>query len=460
MGNFSICRAIHLELSPQNTRLTYVADFAEIPAIQEITRLDRNADGTIEEREKTVYLASLRAEIAKGVRAERMGKRLTGLPGSASLEILPGAAGLKTLRAQIEWNLGERANLGDRWEIEDRNFEGRTGWREIVVTGANGLGAEGAGILSESPSHLLRAYPANQPPLQASRASFHVTSGTTSRFQGGRAQPGSAAVAPAARSDAFTNTILANDLTPGVLAAGLLIAFLWGAMHALSPGHGKAMVAAYLVGARGTVQHAVVLGLTVTVTHTLGVFALGLLTLFASRYVVPETLYPVLSAVSGLAVLGVGVMLLVQRWRGRENGHHHHGHHHDHAHDEGHGSHSHHHHHEHAHGHHHHHVPEGPVTLGSLIALGVSGGIVPCPTALVVLLAAVALGRIAYGMALITAFSFGLAAVLVAIGMLVVLARGFLEKLPSSGRLTRALPVAGAAMVTLTGALLVARSLL
>ncbi|MCC6444982.1 MAG: sulfite exporter TauE/SafE family protein [Armatimonadetes bacterium] len=222
------------------------------------------------------------------------------------------------------------------------------------------------------------------------------------------------------------------------MAAGLLIAFLFGALHALSPGHGKAMVAAYLVGSRGTARHAVFLGLVVTVSHTAGVFLLGLVTLFASRHVVPDRLYPVLNIGSGLAVCAVGARLLYNRACHFRDEH----------------SHLHPHPLEHSHS----HIPKGPVTAGALLALGVSGGMVPCPSALVVLLSAVALHRIAYGLALIAAFSLGLASVLVAVGLAVVSARGWISRLPASGPVLERLPVASAALITLIGIGLILRA--
>jgi ABC-type nickel/cobalt efflux system permease component RcnA len=252
--------------------------------------------------------------------------------------------------------------------------------------------------------------------------------------------------------DAFTQAIARRgEVGPGVMATGLLIALVFGALHALSPGHGKAMVAAYLVGARGTAGHAAFLGVVVTVTHTFGVFALGLVALLASRYVVTERFYPVLSALSGLLISGVGVRLLYRRIRrllagaapprrapasepegprregapARAV---------------------------------HHHLPLGPVTVRTLLALGISGGIVPCPSALVVLLAAVALHRIAYGLLLIGAFSCGLGAVLVAIGLLVVYARRWLDRVSVSRALLRRIPVASAAVITLIGVALVVRA--
>ena len=258
---------------------------------------------------------------------------------------------------------------------------------------------------------------------------------------------------------------------------GLLIAFVFGAFHALSPGHGKAMVAAYLVGARGTVKHAVALGAIVTLTHTAGVFLLGIVTLTASQYVVPERLYPILSAVSGAAVFFVGISLLVGRIRGatavHSHDHHHHDHDEDHPHSHDHDhSHTHDHDHPHTHdhdhdhghshgpfGHHHHHVPEGPITARSIVALGISGGIVPCPSALVVLLSAIALHRALYGLVLITAFSAGLASVLIAIGIMVVSASNIFRRFPAGMAAARVMPVFSAAVITCIGIVLVVKAL-
>ena len=195
----------------------------------------------------------------------------------------------------------------------------------------------------------------------------------------------------------------------GVLLLLLLAAFGWGAVHALSPGHGKAMVAAYLVGTRGTARHAVALGLTVTVTHTIGVFALGAVALALSAYVLPEDLYPWLNLVSGLLVLGVGgVGRARARARARATPAHAH-HHHDHDHDHDHG-------HDHGHGHGHHHHDHADLRPRALLAMGASAGLIPCPSALVVLLGAVAQHQIGLGMVLIVAFSAGLAATLTGLG--------------------------------------------
>ena len=216
------------------------------------------------------------------------------------------------------------------------------------------------------------------------------------------------------------------------------------------------MVAAYLVGTRGTPKHAIFLGAMVTFTHTISVFFLGLATLFLSQYVLPEKIYPVLGAISGLSIVWIGATLFFKRLRAA--GGHSHSHGHDHHHHHGH-HHEHHHHdhgglvHDHGDGHVHSHVPEGDVTLGSLIALGASGGLVPCPSALVLLLSSVALGRVALGLTLLVAFSAGLALVLMSIGLVVLYAKHLLPNRENTARnpFFRWVPVASAGVITCAG---------
>jgi nickel/cobalt transporter (NicO) family protein len=232
----------------------------------------------------------------------------------------------------------------------------------------------------------------------------------------------------------------------GVLVLLLLAAFGWGALHALSPGHGKSMVAAYLVGTRGSPRDAVLLGLTVTVTHTAGVFALGLVTLALSAYVLPEDLYPWLTLVSGLMVVSVGAAVLRRHLRrgGAARAH-------DHGHDHTHG---------HAHAHHHHH--DEPPSRRSLLALGASAGLIPCPSALVVLLAAIAQHELVLGLTLIVAFSAGLATTLTGLGLVVVATRRMTFRLPARPKLAAALALAPAVSATViigAGCLLAGRAL-
>jgi ABC-type nickel/cobalt efflux system permease component RcnA len=265
--------------------------------------------------------------------------------------------------------------------------------------------------------------------------------------------------APFDRNDGFTKLITLEQLGPKSLLLALAIAFGWGATHALTPGHGKTIVAAYLVGSRGTSRHAFFLGLTTTITHTVGVFALGFLTLLASHFILPEQLYPWLGVVSGSMVVVLGLSVFSARSRqffrpDDHDQHHHHHHLHDHDHSHVH-PHAHDHDHDHAHGHAHHHLPPGangsPVTWRSLLALGISGGLVPCPSALVVMLSAIALGRIGLGLVLIVAFSLGLAGVLTAIGLLWVHAGRLIGRLPLAGPLVRVVPALSALFIVLAG---------
>jgi ABC-type nickel/cobalt efflux system permease component RcnA len=295
----------------------------------------------------------------------------------------------------------------------------------------------------------LRSYPtdllAAPPQMREARIAFAPGIG-----------PASASASRTLRSDAerFGDrlTALVSDPTPlsaGVILSALLAAAVLGAFHALTPGHGKTIVGAYLVGTRGTWKHAVFLGLVVTATHTAGVYLLGAATLVASAWILPERLLPWLSVVSGVLVLAVGASLVRQRLEAALHGHDHH-HDHDHDHDHEHGPHT------------HTHLPPADMTpsLGNLVALGVSGGLLPCPSALVVMLGAIALGRTAFGLALILAFSVGLAAVLTAIGLALVYASRMFDRLPIDGRFARFAPVVSAAIVSLAGIALVVEAVL
>jgi len=255
---------------------------------------------------------------------------------------------------------------------------------------------------------------------------------------------------PGTSQSAFTRLVTAKDVGLGVVLIAILTALGAGAVHALEPGHGKTVVAAYLVGSHGRARDAVMLGLVVTASHTIGVFLLGLVTLYASRYLVPEQIYPWLGTASGLTIAGLGGWLFLQRYAGSHlDSHHHHDHEHAHGYEA----------HDHVHQHHgHHHATQ--TSLRELFALGVTGGIVPCPAALVVLLSALALRRTGFGLVLIVAFSIGLASVLIAIGLLMVSARRFVTRVQGERPLvTRWLPLASAAVMTILGMIIVVQAL-
>ncbi|MEZ5353642.1 MAG: sulfite exporter TauE/SafE family protein [Bryobacteraceae bacterium] len=239
--------------------------------------------------------------------------------------------------------------------------------------------------------------------------------------------------------------LAANSNDPVFLATAMGTAVFLGAAHALTPGHGKTIVAAYLAGSRGRVADAVYLGAIVTITHTASVFVLGLLTLYASTRVSLDRIFPWLSLLSGALVLVIGGWLLWQRtrsWSG--SGDRHAGHHHGHS---------------HGHGHSHSHSHGDAVSRSSILSLGISGGLVPCPEALVVLMLSISLHRIALGLGLLVAFSIGLAAVLIAIGVAMVFAGPALRKATGDSAITRNLPIVSAAVVTLLGLAMVFQSL-
>jgi ABC-type nickel/cobalt efflux system permease component RcnA len=279
--------------------------------------------------------------------------------------------------------------------------------------------------------------------------------------------------AGASQTDALTRLLHQQQLTPWMIAAAIGIAFVLGAAHALTPGHGKTIVAAYLVGSRGTLKHAAFLGAMVTFTHTVSVFLLGLATLFLFQYVVPQKVTQVLGAISGLSIVAIGGWMLYKRARHTHSHSHDHDHRHEHAHEHVHAhshdhAHEHHHHdhpHEHSHGHadehthdhsHSHDHSHGPgghthmpdeISWSGLAALGASGGLVPCESALVLLLTAIALRRVGLGLLLLVSFSLGLALVLMAIGVLVIYAKNLLPSSSGSNPFFRWMPVASAAIV-------------
>jgi ABC-type nickel/cobalt efflux system permease component RcnA len=443
LGNFTINRYARLTVAPDAIAVHHVVDMAEIPAFQAVGAIDGDDSGAIDPPERMAYLARMADEIARGLVLEVDGTALGFAVSRQALELPPGAGGLPTLR--LETDLAARlARVPGRVTFVDRTFAGRAGWREVVADAGDGLGLADSTVPRADRSNALRAYPADEltSPPQVSEARFRVVAGGPDAV--GAAPPAGAGSRRFA--DRLSELVGTREpLRPAVVLAALLLAAGLGALHALGPGHGKTIVGAYLVGTRGTASQALLLGLVVTATHTAGVYALGLVTLTASRYVVPERLFPWLGLVSGLLVLSIGASLAGTRLRAAGE--------HDHHHDD----HDHHHHHGHGH-HHHHHVPDDPASR-SLLALGVSGGLVPCPSALVVMLGAIALGRVAFGLLLIVAFSAGLAAVLTGIGLVLVYARGLFQRLPVDGRLVRYVPVASAVVIAVVGLGIVVRAL-
>jgi nickel/cobalt transporter (NicO) family protein len=395
LGNFTINRFSRVEVSGHRVYVRYVLDLAEIPTFQ-AGRIDARAYAR---------------RIAANAQLTLDGRRAPLVPLGEALAHPLGAGGLHTTRLEVVL-AGPRIGGPTELAYHDANYADRIGWKEIVV-----------GAHTASRSDELRAYPKDM-----LSSPLDVTSATAAlRPNGGPDVPpalsrGKVLQAPDRVADArFASLVGRSHLSALVILASLAAALFWGAAHALSPGHGKTIVTAYLVGRRGTARHAALLGLIVTATHTVGVFALGLVTLALSQFVVPDQLYPWLNLVSGVLVVAIGASVLRARWR-HGRGHHHHHHDHEHA-----------------------------TSFRSLLAVGVSGGLLPCPSALVVLLAAISLHRVAFGLILILAFSAGLALSITGIGLAAVLARSAFRRVSLEGPLIRLLPAASALVILAAG---------
>jgi nickel/cobalt exporter len=443
LGNFTVNHLTEVAVADTGVQLRYILDIAEIPTFQ------------ARHQTRAQILQRARQEIARRLVVTVDGRRVAlRSAGTALLSFPRGQGGLNTTR--IELSLRAAAAGSRVVGLHDATYPDRLGYTALVARPGRGTAVRST-VSSEDPTRGLRTYPpsAVQRPLNQRSATLKARDGDATlvapRFTGG---------------DTVTTQSRAGDGFAGVFedaAAGktalvllLLAALGWGALHALSPGHGKAMVAAYLVGAKGTSRHAVVLGAVVTMTHTIGVFALGLITLLLAQYILPEDLFPWLTLVSGLLVVAIGLAVLRSRVR-----YHHAQQAHRHAHDNepahGHSHDEHHHRHDadHAHGpHNHRHDVPDTITWKGLIGMGASAGLIPCPSALVVLLGAIAQHQVALGLLLILAFSVGLAATLTALGLLVVHARRATTRLNVPRRLVTALPAASALAIVGLGCVL------
>jgi ABC-type nickel/cobalt efflux system permease component RcnA len=441
MGNFSVNHYARFEPAAHSLGIRYVMDLAEIPTFELFQQGGPNADQQKQALEQARQWAANLAITVDGKPVKARVER-------ASMVLSEGAGNMQVARITADLRVDAE---GGAVTFEDRNYEGRSGWKEIVAPGAKdrsaGLTAYPQDPMLAPPQDVKARFLWKSAPLKAPRVE------TTAAPAVPTAPSPIAAPAPGTvvKGDYLSKLLHREQIGWDLTLIGIAVAFALGCMHAMSPGHGKTIVAAYLVGSRGTFKHAIFLGGMVTFTHTASVFALGFVTLFLSKYVLPETLFPILGAISGLSIVWVGTMLFVRRLRAK--GHHHHHHHHHHG--DGHA-------HSHTHdGRTHSHVPEGEITMGSLIALGASGGLVPCPSALVLLLSAISLGRTGLGMLLLVGFSMGLATVLMGMGVLVLCVGNLLpatQKFTGS-RAFKLLPVASAGLITCLGLVMTCVSL-
>ncbi len=474
LGNFTVNTYAGLRVEPTRVSVDYVVDMAEIPTLQRRPDVDRNDDGTVQPGESSTYRGAECARMAKGLHVAVDRAPVALAVGATRLSFPPGQAGLATMRLECRLQAPIDATSGaHQLAVNNTNYTGRTGWHELTAVG-DGTTLARSAIPAATISARLTKYPADrlESPLDQRRASLDFT-------PGGAAVPATAVPQTVTGSvvrgfdswtASFTSSVAARRLTLGLALVALAIGMGLGALHAFAPGHGKTVMAAYLVGERGSARHGLAIGLTVAVTHTVGVLALGL-ALTASQAFAPESVYPWLGVASGVTFVALGFTLLwraLQRRRGivtstflshsHGPGHHHHdhGHSHDHGPDHDHAP-AHDHDHDHSHG----DPPREAMSWKNLITLGIAGGMIPTPTAVVVLLGATAIGRAWFGVLLVVSYGIGMAITLVAAGLLLSWARNRFEMKARGERMLRfaaAIPIATAVVVTASGLWLVAKA--
>jgi ABC-type nickel/cobalt efflux system permease component RcnA len=522
MGNFSISHYSAIRIERGYVEVRYFIDMAEIPTYQEIQRAGiaaRDGDPSL-----APYLAQEASALGEGLILEIDGKQVELQAVDHSVLFTPGAGDLPTMKLGFVYRAAiENTSSGAARRVHylDNNFAGHSGWKEIVIVEGDGVllasssapatdrsaqlsnyltdllnsppqdleatagfallqfdsslksATNSSAVLPVAPGTVLHAAPRSTSEETATTAhSAASTSNPEVNPQGSGTDRAAVPASPIQLEanqqktprSRFTELVTARNLGFWFLFPAALIAAGLGALHALEPGHGKTIVAAYLVGSRGTPRHAVLLGLIVTAAHTAGVYLLGVTTLYASRWIVPEQLYPWLGIISGLMIAGLASYLLLRTWTGEAG---------DHGHEPG---------QPHSHWfsslgrprsanpasaetHPNKTQPQADrsqgVPLRQLLALGITGGMIPCPAALVVLLSALSLHRVGLGLFLIVAFSLGLAAVLIVIGLLMVYARQFMARWKGDGTAAkRWLPVLSSSFMLILGLGIAGRALL
>ncbi|WP_433045435.1 hypothetical protein [Dactylosporangium sp. CS-033363] len=436
LGNFSVNQLAALSFTPSRVDVAVTVDFAELPTLQETLAAPAECDA---------FNAAFAVRVS--------GAPLAFSVVSSSLVYSEGSGGLRTSRLSCGLSAPAALTSAVPVSVVSRYRDDRVGWRELTATAA-GVHLSGSSLPTASATDGLRSYPDDllSSPPDVRSASFTVEpGGSTDATAAGPAGGGPSWLA---RADSVLRGLVGSrGLTPWVGFLAVLLALVLGGAHAALPGHGKTVMAAYLAGRRGRPRDALAVGATVTLTHTGGVLVLGLL-LTTAAGLAGERVLAWLGVVSGVLVAAVGLgMLRARRRPGVDAGHSH-----GHSHGPGH-HHSDHHHSDHHH--HHSHAPDRP-SRWALVGMGVAGGLVPSPSALVVLLGAIGLGRTWFGVLLVLAYGAGMAAVLTAAGLLLIRIRDrwrWPARLKLSPRLTAWAPNGTAALVLLVGSALAIRSL-
>jgi nickel/cobalt exporter len=418
LGNLTVNAYSGLIVGSTAIRIDYVLYMAELPTVQERQAIDADHDRAVSAVEASAYRATECPALANDLALDVGGKRLALTVEQSALTFPPGQGGLNTLRLECMFTTPAAVTRSTRVVFHDGTFADRIGWHEVTAVGDyTTLGK--SDVASQSVSARLSAYPPSgaSSPLRVRDANVEAVPGGAPASMAKGPTPTEQPQGRGADSltRAVNRIVGGRQLTTGLAALAAAIAFALGALHSLAPGHGKSLMAAYVVGKRGSARQVTAIGLTVAATHTAGVLTLGLL-IWVSRAIAPDRLLPWLTVASGGLLAATGAGLLIRRIVHGPAGHHHHHHHFGGHHDHEHGDNDHHHHEEHA-----------PIRRRWLVLMGVAGGLVPTPSALVVLLGATALGRPWFGVTLVAVYGLGMAATLMAAGVALVRLQGWLE---------------------------------
>ena len=476
LGNFTINHLTKISLEARRARLLYVLDMAEIPTYQVMR--DVSPDGKLSPKQLAVWANSEAAMLAPQLELRAGGAAIALAAGAVTVRTRPGAGGLPLIYLTLEL-AATLPPAAQQLSFRDATFPGRLGWHDVVVAPAT------------EPTHDLLAYPNALlgSPRDLTAVDITRNGGRTNVVAVSTSSTVASVPASAIRSNQLSDMLAKGTSDWSFVLLTLLVAIVLGALHALEPGHGKTLLAISLVGARATVKQATILASALTIAHTAGVLALGVAINLLKGYFVPEAIYPWITLISGGVIAFIGARAVQRQLALRTasatghvhaaaNTHAHHDHDHGHSHDHAHGhSHDHDHAHSHDHGHgryhHDHHghshghaqdelaharshaIPgSAPLTFGGTVWAAMSGGVAPCPAALVVLLAAIALNQVAYGILVIVAFSIGLAATLTGLGIAVVRGASWLQGRPQFERFARFGPLASAVVIATIGAIM------
>ncbi len=527
LGNLTVNHYDGLHLFADHLTDAAVEDVAELPTLQRKPSIDTNGDGRLSVTERTSYAGTQCRAMAGALSIVVGGHRVAMTVERSSYAERPGVIQLTVGR--LECDLTGRVDLSSRATVQVNSpWDGDgIGWHEITAV-ATSVSLRGSPFPARSISDELRRYPNNllSSPLDVRSGTVTTEPGAgSSTYRIAKDLPVAGVLVRQLNrlATTFNDVVGSKHLTVGVGLLAVLLSVLLGAGHAFLPGHGKTIMAAYLVGRRGRLRDVVTVGATVTITHTAGVLLLGLAISTTASFA-PTQAEQYLGVISGLIVAGVGVGLLVAAVRKRRRvgiatalraapevdevvaglhldtsvvpagrlvagggtgdvallapAHPHPHPHHDHDHDHGATGHDHPHGAPHDHGtadhrhglfgrgHAHSHAPsDGGFSKGGLVGLGIAGGLVPSPSALLVLLAATALGRTVFGVVLVLGYGLGMAGALSLAGLLLVRLRGRLDRFAGSPRLARAerlltlLPVLTALLVLAVGVGLTLRAI-